>query len=59
MPLCAMCGENVEHTTKCTMCGEKFCSDCGKTEDKLCIYCQDDDDDDLEDDDDLDEDLNL
>ena len=53
MPLCAMCGENVEHTTKCTMCGEKFCADCGNPEEKLCIYCED------EDDDDLDEDLNL
>jgi hypothetical protein len=44
MPICAMCGEHVEHATKCTMCGEKFCDDCGEPEEKLCIYCSDDDD---------------
>lgn len=45
MPICAICGEEVEHVTKCKMCGEKFCSDCGEPDEKLCIYCMDDDDD--------------
>ncbi|MFC1803621.1 hypothetical protein ACFL0D_06615 [Thermoproteota archaeon] len=45
MPLCAMCGEYVEQVTKCTVCGEKFCDVCGHPEDKLCIYCEDVDDD--------------
>ncbi len=45
MPICAICGEEVELVTKCKMCGEKFCSDCGDPDEKLCIYCMDDDDD--------------
>jgi hypothetical protein len=45
MPICAICGEEVENVTKCKMCGEKFCSDCGEPDEKLCIYCMDEDDD--------------
>jgi len=45
MPICANCGEQVEVVTKCKMCGEKFCSDCGEPDEKLCIYCLDEDDD--------------
>jgi hypothetical protein len=45
MPICAICGEEVEHVTKCKMCGEKFCQDCGEPDEKLCIYCVDEDDD--------------
>ena len=44
MPICANCGEQVEVVTKCKMCGEKFCSDCGEPDEKLCIYCLDEDD---------------
>ena len=51
MPICAICGEEVEHTTKCKMCGEKFCTDCGEPDEKLCIYCLDDDDEDWDKDD--------
>ncbi len=40
--------------TKCKMCGEKFCSDCGEPDEKLCIYCLDDEDDDWDDDEDID-----
>lgn len=43
MPICAICGEEVDHVTKCKMCGEKFCVDCGEPDEKLCIYCLDDD----------------
>ena len=32
------------------MCGEKFCADCGEPDEKLCIYCLDDDDEDWGDD---------
>jgi hypothetical protein len=60
MPICAICGEEVELVTKCKMCGEKFCSDCGDPDEKLCIYCMDDDDDwddkeDWDEDEDIDE----
>ena len=44
MPTCAICGEQAEHTTKCKMCGEKFCADCGNPDEKLCLYCLDEDD---------------
>jgi hypothetical protein len=54
MPICAMCGGEIEYVTKCKMCGQKFCAECGKVDEKLCIYCQEDDDD--LDDDDLDDD---
>lgn len=56
MPICAICGEEVEHVTKCKMCGEKFCADCGEPDETLCIYCLDDDDDDWDDDEDFDDD---
>ena len=51
MPLCAICGEEFDQVTKCKMCGEKFCSDCGDLEDKLCIYCNEDEDEDWKDED--------
>ena len=44
MPICAICGEE-DIVTKCKMCGEKFCADCGKADEKLCYYCGDDDSD--------------
>ena len=55
MPICAICGEEVEHTTKCKMCGEKFCADCGEPDETLCIYCLDDEEEDWDDDVDWDE----
>ena len=48
MPICSICGEE-SHTTKCKMCGEKFCSDCGEPEERLCLYCLDDEDDEWDD----------
>ena len=53
MPICAICGEDEDQVTKCKMCGEKFCADCGNADTKLCFYCDDDtEDDDWEEDDD-------
>jgi hypothetical protein len=53
LPICAMCGEEVEHVTRCKTCAERFCSDCGEPEQKLCIYCLEaDEDDDWNDDED-------
>ena len=43
MPICAMCGEEFDSITRCKICGEKFCADCGEADEKLCIYCADDD----------------
>ncbi len=51
MPICAIRGEEAELVTKCKMCGEKFCADCGEPDEKLCIYCLDDEDDEFDDDD--------
>jgi len=51
MPICAICGEEAENVTKCKMCGEKFCSDCGEPDEKLCIYCLDDEEEEWDDDD--------
>ena len=50
MPICAMCGEEVEHVTRCKTCSEKFCTDCGDVESKQCVYCLEDDDDDFDND---------
>jgi hypothetical protein len=39
---------------KCKRCGDRFCEECGDIEEKLCLFCLDDeieDDDDEEDDD--------
>jgi hypothetical protein len=54
MPICDICGEDVDKTTKCKVCGEKFCFDCGDVDEKLCIYCLDEDEDEDFDDDDWD-----
>ena len=52
MPICAICGEEADNVTKCKMCGEKFCVDCGEPDEKLCIYCLDNEEE-LEKDEDL------
>lgn len=44
MPICAMCGEEFEHVTKCKICGETFYAECGKTDEKLCTRCLENED---------------
>ena len=48
MPICGQCGEESDHVTKCTTCGDSFCADCGDANKKLCLYCIDDDDEDTD-----------
>lgn len=44
MPVCEICGEEVNKVTKCNSCGDKFCEDCGSEDGKVCIYCEEDED---------------
>lgn len=44
MPLCSICGDDADKVVKCSMCGEKFCAECGNQEKKLCYYCDEEDD---------------
>jgi hypothetical protein len=44
MPLCTICGEDVDSVVKCSECGERFCFECGEHEKKLCYYCEEEDD---------------
>jgi hypothetical protein len=39
MPVCTICGEEVDKVIKCSECGERYCEDCGEHERKLCYYC--------------------
>lgn len=39
MPMCLTCGVEDVSVTKCGLCGETFCSDCGSADKELCIYC--------------------
>lgn len=43
VPLCTLCGEDVDSVTKCIICGAKFCSDCGEHDEKTCVYCYEED----------------
>lgn len=40
MPVCDICGEEVETAYRCKKCGEPFCSECGSVEEGICIICQ-------------------
>jgi hypothetical protein len=46
MPLCSICGELSDKVTRCKQCGERFCENCGDPEEKLCYYCDDEEDED-------------
>lgn len=46
MPKCDKCGEEEDQLYKCDNCGEMFCDWCGSKEDKLCIDCMEDDEED-------------
>ena len=49
MPTCEVCGEEESSVTKCKTCGTKFCEYCGSVEERQCIVCLEDGDDDEED----------
>jgi len=40
MPVCEVCGDEVEHVTRCSRCKMLFCDECGSVEDRLCMLCQ-------------------
>ena len=41
MPICEFCGVEEDVVTNCKICGTKFCEYCGSVEDKQCIECLD------------------
>ena len=43
MPECELCGEEATPVTRCKVCGEKFCADCGETSNQTCVYCAEED----------------
>ena len=40
MPICDVCGEEVETAYRCKECGQPFCPECGSVKDEICIICQ-------------------
>ena len=46
LPECAICGLESDQLYKCKMCGERFCEECGSVEDKLCLFCLEDEEED-------------
>jgi len=45
-----------DNLTRCKVCGDRFCEECGDTAEKICLFCLDDEADDDWDDDEDDED---
>jgi hypothetical protein len=39
VPKCIFCGEIVDTLSKCDICGEEFCVECGKLTSKTCFLC--------------------
>ena len=39
MATCTICGEEVETTFNCKMCGAKYCANCGDPDENVCTYC--------------------
>jgi hypothetical protein len=39
MPICEICGMEVEKVQECTECHSKYCEECGDTKQKLCYDC--------------------
>ena len=52
MPRCAICGMESDNLYKCKRCGDLFCEECGDIDEKLCLFCLDDETDDYEEEDD-------
>jgi len=42
MPTCTICGEEVETTFSCKMCGADYCANCGDPDENVCTYCNGD-----------------
>jgi len=42
MATCTICGEEVETTFRCKMCGGKYCAACGDPDENVCTYCNED-----------------
>ncbi|MFB0558556.1 MAG: hypothetical protein ACETVY_05525 [Candidatus Bathyarchaeia archaeon] len=51
MPECVVCGMESDKLYKCKRCGERFCEECGDIEEKLCLFCLDEEEEDWEDED--------
>ena len=52
MPECNVCGLEFDHLNRCKICGERFCRECGDPQQRLCLYCLEDDEFDSQDDED-------
>jgi hypothetical protein len=39
MPICEICGMEVEKVEECNECDSKYCEECGDTKKKLCYDC--------------------
>ena len=59
MPTCAVCGMESNNLTRCKVCGDRFCEECGDTDAKKCLFCLDDEADDWDDEDEEDEDEDI
>ena len=46
MPECIVCGMESDKLYKCKRCGERFCEECGDIEEKLCLFCLDEEEED-------------
>jgi len=42
MPTCAVCGLESNNLTRCKICGDRFCEECGDKDEKICLFCLDD-----------------
>lgn len=45
MPECIVCGMESDTLYKCKVCGDRFCEECGDTEEKICLFCLDEEED--------------
>lgn len=39
MPVCEVCGDEIDSVTRCRKCDILFCDECGSVEDRLCLFC--------------------
>ena len=46
MPECIVCGMESDKLYKCKRCGDRFCEECGDIEQKLCLFCLDEEEED-------------